>query len=118
MASLTDVFFALEFLDVGNNVLPGSLEFELHDDLSQENTRVEEPPFRRNWYQHVLTAVAPAGTVNVRVRASMVDGEFNIDMPHQAAWVDDFSLKAIPEPTSWLLGTLGLALVGAVRRKR
>ena len=117
LPSLTETFFALEFLDAGNNVLAGSLEFELHDDLSQDNTRSEEPS-RRNWYQHVLTAVAPPGTVSARVRASMVDGEFNIDMPHQAAWVDDFSLKAIPEPASWLLGTLGLALVSAARRKR
>jgi MYXO-CTERM domain-containing protein len=48
----------------------------------------------------------------------MVDGEFNIDLPHQAAWVDDFSLRVVPEPTSALLGLLGLALVGAGRRSR
>jgi hypothetical protein len=74
----------------------------------------------RNWYKHTLIGVAPVGTVSVQVRAAMIDGEFNIDPPnqHQAAWVDDFSLQAIPEPASWLLGMLGVAVVGAVRRKR
>lgn len=33
--------------------------------------------------QHLLSAQAPAGTVNVRVLAGMIDGEFNIDAPHQ-----------------------------------
>ena len=70
----------------------------------------------RNWLQHTLVGTAPAGTVSVRVRASMLDGEFNVDLPHQAAWVDDFSLRAVPEPSTCLLGLLSLALVGLARR--
>ncbi|MGD9634675.1 MAG: PEP-CTERM sorting domain-containing protein [Pirellulales bacterium] len=117
LPSLTDVFFALEFLDAGSNVLPGSItDYELRAHGQVNNPDTTEAT--RNWLEHVLTATAPAGTVSVRVRASMVDGEFNIDMPHQAAWVDDFSLRVVPEPATWLLGLLGLAAIGTVRRSR
>jgi hypothetical protein len=116
LPSMTDTFFALEFLDAGNNVLPGSVEIELRAAGQVNNPDITEAT--RNWMLHTLTGVAPAGTVNVRVRAEMVDGEFNIDLPHQAAWVDDFQLLAVPEPATSLLGLLGLGVVGAVRRKR
>jgi hypothetical protein len=119
LPSLTDTFFALEFLDAGNNVLPGSVERELYERGQRNNPNPDDSlPENRNWLQTVLVGTAPAGTVSVRVRASMVDGEFNVDLPHQAAWVDDFSLTAVPEPASALLGLLGLALVGVVRRVR
>lgn len=116
LPSLTDTFFALEFLDGLNTVLPGSVEIELRAAGQVNNPDVTEAT--RNWMQHTLIGTAPAGTVSVRVRASMVDGEFNVDLPHQAAWVDDFSLMAIPEPATWLLGLLSLAMIGAVRRTR
>ncbi len=115
LPSLTDTFFALEFLDAGNVVLPGSVQIELRANGQVNNPDITE--MTRNWLQHTLVGTAPANTVNVRVRASMVDGEFNVDLPHQAAWVDDFSLEAVPEPTTWLLGLLGLAIVGAIRRR-
>lgn len=114
--SLTDTFFALEFLDAANNVLAGSVEIELKAAGQVNNPDLTEAT--RNWMQHVLIGTAPAGTVNVRVRASMVDGEFNVDMPHQAAWVDDFSLTVIPEPTSGLLGLWGMTFLATVRRPR
>ena len=114
--SLTDTFFALEFLDGGGMVLPGSVEIELKAAGQVNNPDITEAT--RNWMQHMLMGVAPAGTVSVQVRASMVDGEFNVDLPHQAAWFDDFELTCVPEPASCLLGLLGLALVGVVRRKR
>lgn len=116
MPALTDTFFALEFLDAGNNVLPGSVQIELKAAGQVNNPDTTEAT--RNWMQHALVGVAPAGTVNVQVRASMVDGEFNIDLPHQAAWVDDFELTIIPEPASWLLGLLSMTLAGAARRRR
>jgi MYXO-CTERM domain-containing protein len=116
LPSLTDTFFALEFLDGSNSVLAGSVEIELRANGQVNNPDITEAT--RNWLQHTLVGTAPAGTVSVRVRASMVDGEFNIDLPHQAAWVDDFSLTAIPEPTSLLMGLLGLGLAGAARRSR
>lgn len=117
VASLTDTIFALEFLDGGGNVLPNSIVWELHNDGGQQNDNQLDG---RDWVQHVLKAVAPAGTVDVRVRAGMLNGEFNIDPPGQAQSVffDDFSLTAVPEPTSALLALCGLALLGFVRRNR
>ncbi len=131
--SPTDTFFALEFLDASNNVLAGSVVIELkangqpndpRDDLIP-NFTVEDAM----WHQHMLMAVAPANTVNVQVRASMVGGVFNVD-PRQSAFVDDFSLTAtagsgaslgggaVPEPATWVLAAVGLLLAGAVRRGR
>lgn len=115
VASLTDTFFALEFLDGVGTVLPNSISFfELHDDGGQQNDNQLDG---RTWMQHVLKAVAPAGTVSVRVSAGMVDGEFNIDAPNQSVFFDDFSLLAVPEPTSGLLALCGLTFIGLVRRK-
>lgn len=98
--SPTRTEFALEFLDAANTVLGGSVVVDLHDDLGQTNDGL--------WHQHVLSAVAPAGTLNVRVRGSMIDGVAS-DLNPQSAFFDDFSLTAIPEP-----GTLGLAAVGLI----
>jgi PEP-CTERM motif len=116
LPSLTDTFFALEFLNGSNTVLPGSVVVELRADGQVNNPDRTEAT--RNWLQHTLVGTAPAGTVNVRVRASMVDGEFNIDLPHQAAWVDDFELTVVPEPASWMLCMLGAVLLGRMRRAR
>jgi hypothetical protein len=113
VAALTDTFFALEFLDGGGNVLPGSIFYELHDDGGQQNDNEQDG---LTWVQHVLRAVAPLGTVNVQVRAGMIDGEFNIDAPRQSVYFDDFSLTAVPEPGSLLmLVVAGLSLC-AIRR--
>ncbi len=115
VASLTETIFALEFLDGMGSVLPNSIVFELHDDGGQVNDNELDGA---TWQQHSLTATAPAGTVNVRVRAGMIDGEFNIDAPHQNVHFDDFSLRAVPEPGSFVLGLMGLAFLGAGRRSR
>ena len=115
VASLTDTIFALEFLDGGGNVLPNSIVYELHDDGGQQNDNELDG---RTWVQHVLTAVAPAGTVNVQVRAGMLNGEFNINALHQSVFFDDFSLTAVPEPSTCLLGLLSLGLVGLGRHPR
>jgi hypothetical protein len=115
LPALTDTFFALEFLDGGGNILPGSVEIELK--AAGQLNNPDQSEATRNWMLHTLTAVAPAGTANVQVRAAMVNGEFNIDMPHQAAWVDDFSLIAIPEPATGVL-FLGLLIPCGWRRMR
>ncbi len=133
LPSPTDTFFALEFLDASNNVLAGSVVIELKANGQPIDPRDDlEPNFTLEdamWHQHTLMAVAPANTVNVQVRASMVDGVFNVD-PRQSAFVDDFSLTvmagsgassgggAVPEPATWVLVAVGLLLVGARRRKR
>jgi hypothetical protein len=116
LPSLTDTFFALEFLDGVGNVLPGSVEIELKTAGQVNNP--DQTEATRNWLQHTLRAVAPLGTVSVQVRASMVDGEFNIDLPHQAAWIDDFSLRVVPEPTTCLLSLVALVMASGVRRSR
>ena len=108
---LTDTFFALEFLDAGSAVLGGSVVVELKANGQTNNNQ---------WLQHTLMGTAPAGTVNVRVRASMVDGEFNADLtpgPGQSAFVDDFSLTVVPEPASWVFVALAMGVAGAMRRR-
>ncbi len=109
-ASPTDNVFAIEFLDVGNNVLAGSLEIELAAD-GQTN---DPDTALRDWMEHTLMATAPLGTVNVRVRASMVDGVLNPGVNPQSAFVDDFSLTVIPEPASVALGVIAVALTGCI----
>lgn len=116
LPSLTDTFFALEFLDGLGVALPGSVVVELKANGQVNNP--DQTEATRNWLQHTLIGVAPLGAVSVQVRASMVDGEFNIDLPHQAAWIDDFSLRIVPEPSSCILVLSALALTGAARRRR
>jgi PEP-CTERM motif len=107
--SPTDTFLALEFLDAANSVLPGSVEIELRAD-GQTNGA--------GWGQHFLSATAPAGTVLVQVRGSMIDGVANPAANPQSAFLDDFSLSVIPEPATMALGLLGvLGLLGLVRRR-
>jgi hypothetical protein len=101
----TDTVFALEFLDAGNNVLAGSQTLELLA-AGQANDGV--------WRQHFLSGVAPAGTANVRVRSSMLNGHVVPANP-QSAFVDDFSLT-IPEPAS--LGLVSFAAVALLGRRR
>ena len=103
--SPTRTEFALEFLDVANAVLPGSVIVDLHDDRGQANDGL--------WHEHSLTGTAPLGTVAVRVRASMLDG-VNSDQNPQSAFVDDFTL--VPEPTG--LAVLALAGAGLLARRR
>jgi hypothetical protein len=106
--SPTRTEFALEFLNATNSVLPGSVVVDLHDDRGQTNGS--------GWVQHMLSATAPAGTANVRVRASMLGG-VNSDLNPQSAFVDDFSLVVIPEPASVVLGMIALAGLSVMRRR-
>lgn len=115
VAALTDTIFALEFLDGVGNILANSIVYELHNDGGQQNDNELDG---RTWIEHTLTAEAPAGTVSVQVRVGMIDGEFNVDSPHQNVFFDDFSLRAVPEPGSLALGLVGLAWWGVSRRSR
>ena len=113
-ASPTDTFFSLQFLGAGDVVLPGGASIEL-----RANGQTNDPDTAmRDWLQHSLTATAPAGTVEVRVRASLVDGLANPGVNPQSAFVDDFSLTIIPEPASIALCMIALVgSFGLIRRR-
>ncbi len=112
--------FAIEFLDAGGMEI--SKVVLILDDSNVPNDDHVSPNATladAMWSQHMVMGFAPLGTASVRVRASMIDGVFNVD-PRQSGFYDDFSLiKTIPEPTSVLLGLIGvLGLVGLTRRRR
>jgi hypothetical protein len=83
--SPTDSYFALEFLDSGQTVLPGSVEIELRADGQMNDL---------TWRQHTLNAIAPNSTASVRVRASMTGGIWNQGADPQSFFVDAFTLTA------------------------
>ena len=109
--SPTRTYFALDFLDGLGNAPPapaGSV-IELKQDGQVNN---------QGWKQHMLMAVAPAGTVTVRARASMRDG-LNYQGA-QSAFFDDFNLTCtnVPEPASIVLGLVAaVGALGLVRRR-
>lgn len=102
--------FALEFLNAAGGLIPGSGSTL---DLNAAGLFVTNgQPF--NYKQYTLTALAPAGAVSVRARASMLNGASNPAGGGQAYVVDDFVL--VPEPTS-LAAALPLALALLGRRR-
>ncbi|QDT69086.1 hypothetical protein MalM25_20130 [Planctomycetes bacterium MalM25] len=50
------------------------------------------------WYEHELTAVAPAGTASVRVLGEALGMLTNPDGGGQSAFFDDFSLELLTDP--------------------
>jgi MYXO-CTERM domain-containing protein len=111
-----NAIFALDFLTGGGGLI-GSSELDL------EAAGLGDPSLAGfNYEQFVIMAVAPAGTVTVRARGSMLDGVFFLD-PGQALVTDQWSLTArstpTPEPGTALMGGLAaLALLGSARRRR
>jgi hypothetical protein len=88
--SPTDMYFGLDFLDSMGNILAGSVEIELKAD--------GQPAGGASYVEHTLVGISPAGTSQVRVRATMLDGVLN-PLPNpegfsQSAFVDAFSLTA------------------------
>jgi hypothetical protein len=103
LPSPTKTYFALEFLDSSDNVLSGSKEIELRE----AGQPLTIPGGFLAWQEHTLSAMAPAGTAKVRVRASMLDGVVNPGVDPQSFFVDAFELTAtggaasiVPEPAS------------------
>jgi hypothetical protein len=90
--SPTDTLFELAFLDATNSVIGSPVMLDL---------RVARGPLPNDitWRQHTLMGTAPAGTANVRVSASMLDGVFNTN-PSQSAFVDNFTLTSASAPTT------------------
>lgn len=119
--SPTDVFFALDFLD-SSGALLDTEEIELFAN-GQQNS-----PVGGNlvWLQHTLSAVAPAGTANVKVRITMLNGVLNPNVDPQSMFVDFFELTAaagagggaaVPEPATGCIGAIAVAVLSALRRR-
>lgn len=93
--SPTDTLLELAFLDGSNGVIGAPITLDLR-------TARGPLPNNNTWIEHTLSGLAPAGTANVRVSASMLDGVFNTN-PSQSAFVDNFSLKGANAPATELL---------------
>ncbi len=114
-AAGANTIFALDFYGAGDSLISSA---EL--DLEAAGLGGAVPGL--NYEQFQVTAIAPAGTLFVRARGSMLDGMFFQD-PGQALVTDNWSLTEtdseidpVPEPATGTLTVLGL-LGAAVRRK-
>jgi len=101
--------FAVEFFN-GANVKIGGAEL----DLVAAGLFVDNG-LAFDYKQYSVAAVAPAGSVFVRARVSMIGGTSNPAGGGQAFVVDDFSL--VPEPASLSAVALG-CLAPLARRRR
>lgn len=110
----------LNFLDAGGNALPGGVQVTVDPfgtadvDLSvvQDGAEISD------WTQLSLSAVAPAGTVEVQAFLLHIQTGDPCCAGGSLFW-DDVSLTAVPVPAAvWLFGSGLLGLVGVARRRR
>jgi len=106
---MADATLQIEFLDASSTLI-SSASLSLLPTLTVDNGQ----PF--DYKQYFVNAVAPAGAVTVRSSVNMIDGLSNPAGGGQAFVVDDFSLTAVPEPTS-LAVAAGAMLALAARRR-
>lgn len=83
--TVADARFALEFLNSGGNIITTQ-------GLSLMPTLLTPNGQAFNYKMYTVAGVAPAGTTQVRVRVSMIDGQPNPNGGGQAYVVDDFTL--------------------------
>jgi hypothetical protein len=100
--------FGLQFLNGSGGVLGGAT-LNLLPTLKVPNGQ------SFSYKQYSLSALAPAGTVWVRSRVSMIDAVGNPAGGGQAFVVDDFQLNPVPEPAT--LAVLGIGVLVATRRR-
>jgi len=100
--------FALDFLNGASSVIGSSVL-----DLRAAGLGTSGDPF--GYAQYSVTGTAPAGTVGVRARASLINTYGNPAGGPQAFVVDYFTL--VPEPTTSVLFGLGFAAFVALRRR-
>lgn len=93
--SPTNTLLELAFLDGSNSIIGSPVTLDLR-------TARGPLPNNNTWLQHTLSGLSPAGTANIRVSASMLNGVFNTN-PSQSAFVDNFSLKGANAPATELL---------------
>ena len=104
----TKTVFAIDFLN-GANVRIGGSELDL---VVAGLFTANGAPF--NYKEYSLSSVAPAGTLFVRARVSMIGGLSNPAGGGQAFVVDDFTL--VPEPAG--MSALALGCLAPLARRR
>lgn len=108
-ALMTGANIQIEFFDALSNAI-SSATFDLLPTLTVDNGEAFD------YKKYAVSAVAPATAVTVRSSVSMIGAMANPAGGGQAFVVDDFSLTAVPEPTSLVIAAGALLALAARRR--
>jgi hypothetical protein len=107
--------FHLQFLNSANTVIGDTTLNLVVNGQHVLGSPNGSNPF--GYFNYTLSATAPAGTVNVRALATMVNAYANPLGGDQAFVVDAFTLT-VPEPSAISLAALGLGALLAFRRRQ